>query len=449
MTLFETRVRHALQNSGLQKALAFATKQARTNRAAAFSWLDAQGLQPESMRERGHEIKMEVLADLDKWLDRLETKVKANGGQVYRAATAEDACARILTLAREHGVRSVVKSKSMATEEIDLNERFEAAGLEVLETDLGEYIVQLAKERPSHIIAPAIHKSRWDVAKLFHDVFHTDDRLSPAQLTAIAREKLREKFLKADLGVTGANFAIADTGTIVIVENEGNARLTTTIPRLHIAVMGIEKVIRSWSDLATLLPLLPPSGTGQKITSYVSMINGPRRSGETDGPEEFHLILIDNGRRRIHEDPVLREALACLRCGACLNACPVYGHIGGHAYGWVYPGPIGAVIAPALRGIDVAGELPFASSLCGACLDACPVKIDIPKMLVHLRAKVNRTRPPYERWAFRAWSVVARRPALYRRLAPLGRRYASRFFPAVKAPQQSFVEQWKQSKHLK
>jgi L-lactate dehydrogenase complex protein LldF len=251
------------------------------------------------------------------------------------------------------------------------------------------------------------------------------------------------------MGVTGANFAIADTGTLVIVENEGNARLTTTIPRTHIAVMGIEKVIRSWEDLSVLLPLLPPSATGQKITSYVSLLNGPRRQAETDGPEEFHLVLLDNGRRKLHADQDLREALACLRCGACLNACPVYGHIGGHTYDWVYPGPIGAVIGPAMRGLHVAGELPFASSLCGACLDACPVKIDLPRLLIRLRNDVNQTAPPFERWSFRLWGALARRPVLYQMVLSWLRPFAARVQPALSPAAKSFIQQWKESKHSK
>ena len=254
------------------------------------------------------------------------------------------------------------------------------------------------------------------------------------------------------MGVSGANFAIADTGTLVIVENEGNVRLTTSVPRIHVAVTGIEKVIRSWSDLAVLLPLLPTSATGQRITSYVSFLNGPRRSGESEGPEQFHLVLLDNGRREIHRDPVFREALACIRCGACLNACPVYGDIGGHAYGWVYQGPIGAVITPHLRGIEAAGALPFASSLCGACMDACPVKIDIPSLLIHQRDRINREdrrRPPFERWAFQLWRWFAIRPRMYRRGARLARRLVTWKVPATRPEKKSFLEQWNSSKNSK
>lgn len=449
MTPFRDRVQRVLENPHLQAAYAFGTRQGRLNRASAFAWMGEQGMQPEQIRDQAHQIKMETLDQLDLWLDRLEASVRANGGKVYRAETAHDACQYVLDLAKARGVRSVVKSKSMATEEIELNEWFHHAGIEVLETDLGEFIIQMAREKPSHIIVPAIHKSKQDVARLFNQLFGSDENLSPAELTAVARQKLRSKFLTADMGITGANFAIAETGTLVIVENEGNIRLTTTIPRVHVAVMGLEKVIRSWADLQVLLPLLPASATGQKITSYVSFLNGPRRSGETDGPEEFHLVLLDSGRRKVHADRELREALACVRCGACLNACPVYSHIGGHAYGWVYPGPIGAIIGPALRGLDVAGELPFASSLCGACLDACPVKIDIPKLLIRLRNDVNQTRPPFERWAFRMWGTVARYPQIYRLVASWLRGRVRYFMPAVENPRKSFVEQWNESRNSK
>ena len=452
MKSFTERVQEALADPGLQRALPSGTRLARQNRAEAFEWMRGEGLDTEEMREAAHRIKMEILEDLDRWLDRLEESVVANGGVVQRTGTAAEACDYILRLADDNDVRSVVKSKSMVTEEIDLNERFEGAGIEVLETDLGEYIIQLAHERPSHIVAPAIHKSRSDVADLYHDLFGTDRDMTAAELTAWTRRRLRPRFLDADMGVSGANFAIADTGTLVIVENEGNARLTTSVPRIHVAVTGIEKVIRSWTDLQTLLPLLPTSATGQRITSYVSFLNGPRRPGETEGPEQFHLILLDNGRREIHSDPVFREALACIRCGACLNACPVYSRIGGHAYGWVYQGPIGAVITPHLKGIEAAGELPFASSLCGACMDACPVKIDIPSLLIHQRDRINRevrSHAPFERWAFRLWSWFAVRPRMYRQGARLARRFVTWKVPATRTGKKSFLEQWSSSRNSK
>ncbi len=446
------RVRRALEDSQLQHAMSSGTRQVRRSRAEAFEWLEASGMDTDRKRDEAHAIKMEILDDLDTWVDRLEASVIGNGGKVYRAATAEAACDYILGLARDNEVRSVVKSKSMVTEEIDLNARFEEAGVEVVETDLGEYIIQVAGERPSHIVAPAIHKSREDVANLYHDRFGTDKGLDAHGLTGWTRRKLRPSFLDADMGVSGANFLIAETGTLVIVENEGNARLTTSVPRIHVAVTGIEKVIRTWADLEVLLPLLPASATGQKITSYVSFLNGPRRSGETDGPEEFHLVLLDNGRANMQSDVLMREALACIRCGACLNACPVYSHIGGHAYGWVYQGPIGSVLAPVMQGEAAADELPFASSLCGACLDACPVKIDIPSLLIRSRNRINRKgnhRFSFERWMFRVWSWMAVRPRIYRFAAFLMRPVLSRFQSVPDVSERSFVQQWNASGNSK
>jgi L-lactate dehydrogenase complex protein LldF len=292
-----------------------------------------------------------------------------------------------------------------------------------VETDLGEYIIQLAHERPSHIIAPAIHKTRGQVADLFAKALErprgSDD---PAVLTKIAREELREKFLAADLGITGANFAVAETGTVVLVTNEGNGRMTTSLPRVHIAVMGVEKVIPSMSDLVVFLAILARSATGQRLSVYTTLVQGPRRPGELEGPEEFHLVLLDNGRIR-QIAGTLREALSCLRCGACLNVCPVYRQIGGHAYGHTYPGPIGILLTAMLNGPRSVKDLAHASSLCGACADACPVRIDIPRMLVELRREVDEQRiaPWTERVAFKALARVLERPALYRRAASLGR----------------------------
>lgn len=452
MKSFHKRVQEALEDKDLHGNLTTGTRQARQSRADAFEWMRSEGLDTEGMRDEAHRVKMEILDDLDVWVDRLEQSVVSNGGVVYRASTAESACEYVLQIAKDNDVDSVVKSKSMVTEEIDLNERLLEAGLDVVETDLGEYIIQLAGERPSHIVAPAIHKSLHDVADLYHEQFGTDRSMSAAQLTAWTRRRLRPKFLDADMGISGANFAIAETGTLVIVENEGNARLTTSVPRIHVAVTGIEKVIRSWDDLQALLPLLPASATGQQVTSYVSFLNGPRLSEETEGPEQFHLILLDNGRKEIHDDPDFREALACIRCGACLNACPVYSQIGGHAYGGVYQGPIGAVITPHMQGIKVAGELPFASSLCSACADACPVKIDIPTLLIRQRDRINRqdhSLVSFEKWAFRLWSWFAIRPVIYRRVARLVSLGIKWKFSSVQLERKSFLEEWNSLKNSK
>ena len=303
----------------------------------------------------------------------------------------------------------------MTTEEIDLNPALEEAGMEVVETDLGEYIVQLRRERPSHIITPAIHLSKEDIGQLFADQLGIAYSAEPEVLTAAARERLRSIFLGADLGITGVNFAIAETGTLVLIENEGNGRLTSTLPETFIAVMGIEKVIPKLADLSHFLEILARTGTGQKLTTYTNFISGPRREGELDGPRAMHVVIMDNGRSAMLADPVMREALYCLRCGACLNVCPVYRRIGGHAYNSPYPGPIGSIVSPNLFG-SAAAKLPFASTLCGACRDICPVKIDIPRILLHLRWKENLAQPPTK------WPRDARRArAGVRRFARMAR----------------------------
>ena len=351
----------------------------------------------DAWREEARSIKAHTLDHLDYYLEMLHDNVTKSGGQVHFAADAAQANEIIADLARSRKVRVAIKSKSMVSEELELNPVLESLGVEVYETDLGEYIIQLAGETPSHLIAPALHKSKEDVARLFTQKLglpHLDDI---EDLAGAAREVLRDKFLEADLGISGANFVIAETGTLVIVTNEGNGRLCTSAPRIHIGITGMEKVIPSLQDLAVFLRLLPRSATGQRITSYVSLVSGPRRDDDEDGPEEFHLVLVDNGRSRLLADPELRESLYCIRCGACLNTCPVYQKVGGHAYGWVYPGPIGAIVTPALVGVKQAKDLPQASTLCGACRDACPVKINIPRMLLYLRHKQAESSDPEEK----------------------------------------------------
>jgi L-lactate dehydrogenase complex protein LldF len=310
----------------------------------------------------------------------------------------------------------------MATEEIHLNEALEAAGVTPVETDLGEYIIQLAHERPSHIIAPAIHKTKGQVAELFSRELKRPAEPDPEALTRIARGELREKFLQADLGITGANFAVADSGTVVLVTNEGNGRMVTSLPRVHVAVMGVEKVVPSFTDLMVFLAILAKSATGQKLSVYTSLVQGPRRAGELEGPDEFHLVLLDGGRIAQIDGP-LREALSCLRCGACLNVCPVYRQIGGHAYGYTYPGPIGILLTAMLEGTSAVKDLAHASSLCGACLDACPVRIDIPRMLIELRREVDdkKIAPWSERVAFKLMAKLLQSPRLYRFAARSGR----------------------------
>jgi L-lactate dehydrogenase complex protein LldF len=341
----------------------------------------------------------------------------------------------------------------MTTEETHLNKALEAAGMQVVETDLGEYIIQLANEPPSHIIAPAIHKTRGQVAELFTAELGMPPTDDIVKLTGTARTTLRDRFATADLGISGVNFAIAETGTIVIIENEGNIRLTTSLPRVHIAMMGIEKVIPRFADLDVFLKLLPRSGTGQRLTTYQSFITGTKRHATDEGPEELHIVLLDNGRSRMLAHPITRQSLACIRCGACLNACPVYQQVGGHAYGSVYPGPIGAVITPQLMGIEKTSQLPFASSLCGACRDVCPVKIDIPQLLLHLRAEISpRKGSVTERLAFKLWAQVMTSLGLYRMSSVAGR-VLQRVMPISRAwtngrdlrpiESKSFHELWK------
>ncbi|MGH7905335.1 MAG: LutB/LldF family L-lactate oxidation iron-sulfur protein [Candidatus Binataceae bacterium] len=361
----------------------------------------------EQERDKAREIKKETIAHLDELLIQLKEKLQDGGCHVFFAADAKAARDYIVGVAKKNGLKHAIKGKSMTTEEIELNPALERAGLEVVETDLGEFIVQLRHERPSHILTPAIHLSKEDVGELFTQRFGIPYTNEPAQLTAVARERLRSIFLNADLGVTGVNFAIAETGTLVLVENEGNGRFSSTLPDTFVAVMGIEKVIPRLSDLSHFLEVLARAGTGQKLTTYTNFINGPRRAGDVDGPREVHVVILDNGRSAMLADPVMREALHCLRCGACLNVCPVYRRIGGHAYGFTYPGPIGSIVSPNLFG-SAAGHLPFASTLCGACRDICPVKIDIPRILLHLRWKENQNGLKWPRGAESARRGVER-----------------------------------------
>ncbi len=349
----------------------------------------------------------------------------AHGGKVVYCKDGTEVSDFVLALAKERGARLIVKSKSMTTEEVDLNERLEHHGLESVETDLGEYILQLAHEKPYHIVAPALHKTRYDVAEIFSRELHIPQETVPEKQTAIARAVLREKFLAADIGISGANFLIADSGAVAIVENEGNARLTTTAPRTHIAIAGIETVIPRAQDLATFLKLLARSATGQLLSVYTSFLAGPRRAGEIDGPEEFYVVLLDNGRTKLLPDRTKRQSLYCIRCGACLNTCPVYRKIGGHSFPWVYSGPIGAIITPQFMGVSHEPGLPFASSLCGACGEVCPVKIDIPKILLELRSDVKKAEARekqnrLEKLAFRMFAWLMTHPRLYEMAGRVG-----------------------------
>ena len=415
----------ALENDVLQGALKRATDTFIGRRREAITSVADW----EALRERARRVKEHTIKHLDYYLEQLVAKVEEHGGKVFWAGTGDDVSRYIIDLARARGVKSIVKSKSMATEEIELNYALEAADINPVETDLGEYIIQLAQEKPSHIIVPAIHKTREQIADLFADKLGQGRPHEVAEITAMARQRLRNEFLSAGMGITGANFAIAETGGIVLVENEGNIRLSTQVPRIHVAVVGIEKVIPRFRDLSVFLRLLPRSGTGQKQTAYVSFLDGPRNTASESG-FEFHLVLMDNGRTRILADEQMRESLYCIRCGACLNVCPVYQKIGGQAYGWIYPGPIGAVISPQLQSLKQSGDLPFASSLCGACRDACPVKINLPDLLLGLRAKAKESASlgrPGERTAMRAFGFAARHPKLFALSGKLMRAFARMF----------------------
>lgn len=352
---------------------------------AAVPFGKSQFVQISSAREKAKNVKWRALETLDQQLETFEANLAKRGGQVIWAENGEQALEEILKICKKKSCRTIVKSKSMVTEEIHLNKFLEKNGIESVETDLGEYIQQLDDEPPYHIVTPAMHKSKEDIAKLFVEKLNTAPNLTPEQLTLVAREKLREKYMQAEIGITGANFIIADTGSIAISENEGNARLSCAFPKTHIAVVGIEKVLPSMNDLALFWPLLATYGTGQTITSYNSIISGPRQPGEKDGPEEMFVILLDNGRTNILANEKARESLYCIRCGACLNACPVYKNIGGHAYETTYSGPIGSVITPHLKEMGEWKHLSYASSLCGNCTEVCPVRINLHELLLENR----------------------------------------------------------------
>ena len=369
-------------------------------------------------RERAKNIKWRAIETLDQQLENFELNFTKRGGKVIWAEDATQAIEEVIKICKEKNCKKLVKSKSMVTEEVHLNSELEKNGIESVETDLGEYIQQLDGEAPYHIVTPAMHKNKEDVAKLFHEKLGTPINLSPEQLTLVARDILREKYVEAEIGVTGANFIISDIGAIAITENEGNARLTCAYPKTHIVIVGIEKVIPSLTDLGLFWPLLSTFGTGQKVTVYNTIVTGPKQSNELDGPEEMYVILLDNGRTNILENPKQRESLYCIRCGACLNACPIYKNIGGHAYGATYSGPIGSVITPNLQGMDDFKHLSYASSLCGACTEVCAVKINLHELLLDNRQEsVKQGMNSFtEKAAWKLWKIAS----LNRKMMNLG-----------------------------
>ena len=412
---FKQNARRALDDAGLQKALKFSKPQFMARRAAAVANLP----EFEQLRDIGRDIKNHALANLDFYLEAFAAKVEANGGQVHWCVDADAARATVLEICRKAGAKTVTKGKSMISEELGINAHLSAHGITPVETDLGEYIIQLRDESPSHIIAPAFHLNREDWEAQFR-LSHTDlpaDRVfgERRDILTEARVRLRDKFLVADVGITGANFLIAETGSSVIVTNEGNGDLTQTLPRVHVALASIEKVVPTLEDATSLLRILARSATGQDCSVYTTFSTGVRRPDDLDGPQEYHVVLVDNGRSAMMGTE-FQEMLRCIRCAACMNHCPVYGAVGGHAYGWVYPGPMGSVLTPSLVGVDKSGLLPNASTFCGKCESVCPVKIPLPKMMRHWREREfeRHLQPAVVRANLALWGWVARRPALYR-----------------------------------
>jgi len=447
---FPAAAREALANSQLRRNLGHATSTIRAKRARVVGEVPDW----EALREAGAEIKDRALRHLDVHLERLEEAVTRAGGTVHWARDGAEACAAVAEVARAHGSNEVIKVKSLASDEIGLNEALERAGIHAVETDLAELIIQLDDDMQSHILVPAIHRNRAEIAQIFHRELGVDVSDVPAELTAAARAHLRAKFLSVKVGVSGANFAVAETGHVVVVESEGNGRMCTTLPEVLVSVVGIEKVLPRWRDLEVMLQLLPRSSTGERMNPYTSIWSGV---SDGDGPREFHLVLLDGGRTDVLADEVGRDALRCIRCSACLNVCPVYERTGGHAYESIYPGPIGAILTPQLRGLDNAPTLPWASSLCGACYEVCPVKIDIPSILVHLRGRVVRETgtPPTERVAMAAMARVfasrrayeaAQRAARFGRgpLAGAALRPWTRSRELPEPPSQTFREWWRE-----
>ncbi|HKW36692.1 MAG TPA: LutB/LldF family L-lactate oxidation iron-sulfur protein [Burkholderiales bacterium] len=419
---FRPRAAAALANETLQSNL-------RKFNSTGFTALRAKAVAEfgaglfEKLRDEGAAIRDRALGHLDAWIERFESEAERRGAKVLFAETREEACALLLDICRRHGVKKAIKSKSMLSEEAGVNEALEAAGVTPVETDLGEYILQLAGEPPSHIIAPALHKNKDEVADLFEERHRAARKTDIPLMTREAREVLRGHFLSADLGLSGGNFLVAETGSGAIVTNEGNGRMVTTLPRVHVCLTGIEKVIPTLEDFATLLRLLTRSATGQPISNYVTLFTGPRGALDRDGPRHMYFILVDAGRTGLLGGD-MQEMLRCIRCGACMNHCPVYRAVGGHSYGWVYPGPMGSVLTPSYLGLENALDLPHAATLCGACSVACPVKIPLPELLRTLREKqVDRgLRPAGERLGIRVWAWLAARPRLYALAAAAGAR---------------------------
>ncbi|OIT23207.1 LutB/LldF family L-lactate oxidation iron-sulfur protein, partial [Glaesserella parasuis] len=391
---FKKRVDDQIHNAMMRKAVVKAQETIGANRQRMVDELGHW----EEWRDAAKQIRNHVLANLDAYLYQLSEKVQQNGGKVFFAETAEEATAYIRQIALEKNAKKIVKSKSMVTEEIGLNNVLENEGIKVVETDLGEYLLQIVGDKPSHIVVPAIHKDRYKIRQELHEQLGYNGSETPEEMTAFVRQVIRKDFLEADIGISGCNFAVAETGSVCLVTNEGNLRLATTVPKTHIAVMGMERLAPTFQEVDVLITMLARSAVGAKLTAYNTWLTGPRLEGETDGPEEFHLVIVDNGRSKILESE-FKEVLRCIRCGACLNTCPAYRQIGGHGYGSIYPGPIGSVISPLLGGYEEFKELPYACSLCTACNSVCPVKIPLAQLILKHREHIaqNGMTPAAER----------------------------------------------------
>lgn len=428
---FKKRVDNQIQNEMMRKALIKAQETIGANRQKMVDELGNW----EEWRDLAKQIRNHVLANLDAYLYQLSEKVQQNGGKVFFAETAEEATAYIRQVALEKNAKKIVKSKSMVTEEIGLNEVLEKEGMKVVETDLGEYLLQIVGDKPSHIVVPAIHKDRYKIRQELHEAVGYQGSEQPEEMNAFVRKVLRQDFLEADIGISGCNFAVAETGSVCLVTNEGNLRLATTVPKTHIAVMGMERLAPTFQEVDVLITMLARSAVGAKLTAYNTWLTGPRLEGETDGPEDFHLVIVDNGRSKILESE-FQEVLRCIRCGACLNTCPAYRQIGGHGYGSIYPGPIGSVISPLLGGYEEFKELPYACSLCTACNSVCPVKIPLAQLILKHREHIAESgmTPEIERLSIFGFTFANSHPTLWKVGVNIGAKVASKLIKNGKAP---------------
>ncbi|EXI61286.1 amino acid dehydrogenase [Mannheimia granulomatis] len=428
---FKQRIEQQVNNEIVRKALVKAQETIGANRQRMVDELGNW----EEWRDAAKQIRNHVLANLDAYLYQLSEKITQNGGKVFFAETAEEATDYIKKVAKEKNAKKIVKSKSMVTEEIGMNHVLEAEGIKVVETDLGEYLLQIVGDKPSHIVVPAIHKDRHRIRQEMHDVLGYQGSEAPEEMTAFVRQKIREDFLEADIGISGCNFAVPETGSVCLVTNEGNLRMATTVPKTHIAVMGMERIAPTFQEVDVLITMLARSAVGAKLTAYNTWLTGPRLEGETDGPEEFHLVIVDNGRSKILESE-FKEVLRCIRCGACLNTCPAYRQIGGHGYGSIYPGPIGSVISPLLGGYEEFKELPYACSLCTACNSVCPVKIPLAQLILKHREHIAQQglTPISERLSIFGFNFANSHPTVWKVGVKVGAKVAGKLIKNGKAP---------------